>query len=286
MVSWKADGTRYLLLIDGQGRNYFVDRDNCMSNAPDVSFRYRKNLEEHLCNTLVDGEMVLDKVNNETIPRYLIYDIIKFRGEDVGKMDFRIRLNCIKDELIGPRTAAMEKGLIDRAREPFGVRFKMFWFLEDTEKILTGKFAQELIHEPDGTIFQPVKEPYLAGRCDSVLKWKPPHLNTIDFRLKIVQQSGEGLLPIKIGELYVGGLDVFFAKMKVTKAMSHLHGKIVECKYDKTSNPPQWVFMRERTDKSFPNALSTAKGVWESITRPVTQEILLDCIANHRYIKR
>lgn len=40
--------------------------------------------------------MVLDKVNDELIPRYLIYDIIKFRGEDVGKVDFRIRLTCIR----------------------------------------------------------------------------------------------------------------------------------------------------------------------------------------------
>lgn len=136
--------------------------------------------------------MVIDKVNGQDIPRYLIYDIIKFRGEDVGKVDFRIRLNCIRDELVNPRYKAMERGIIDRQTEPFGVRFKPFWFLEDTEKILTGKLAQELSHEPDGTIFQPVKEPYLCGRCDSVLKWKPPHLNTVDFRLKIVTQSGEG----------------------------------------------------------------------------------------------
>lgn len=40
--------------------------------------------------------MVIDKVNGESIPRYLIYDVIKFRGDDTGKMDFRIRLNCIK----------------------------------------------------------------------------------------------------------------------------------------------------------------------------------------------
>lgn len=63
-----------------------------------------------------------------------------------------------QDELIGPRTAAIEKGIIDRTREPFGIRFKTFWYLEDTEKILTGKFAQELIHEPDGVIFQPMRD--------------------------------------------------------------------------------------------------------------------------------
>lgn len=63
------------------------------------------------------------------------------------------------------------------------------------------------------------------------------------------------MLPIKIGELYVGGLDVPFGTMKITKRTSGLNGKIVECKFDKA-----WVFLRERTDKSFPNAHSTALG--------------------------
>jgi mRNA-capping enzyme len=43
---------------------------------------------------------VLDKVNDAMIPRYLIYDIIKFRGEEVGKCDFRIRLNCIRVNIV------------------------------------------------------------------------------------------------------------------------------------------------------------------------------------------
>ncbi|CAL8073132.1 unnamed protein product [Orchesella dallaii] len=280
MVSWKADGTRYLMLIDGPTNVYFIDRDNCVFHAPEINFFFRET-GDHIFETLVDGEMVIDKVNGTLIPRYLIYDIIKFRGEDVGKVDFRIRLNCIRDELINPRYKAMERGIIDRQAEPFGVRFKPFWFLEDTEKILNGKLAQELSHEPDGTIFQPVKEPYTCGRCDSVLKWKPPHLNTVDFRLKIVTHSGEGLLTTRIGELYVGGLSTPYSKMKVSKAISNLHNKIVECKFDNGN----WTFLRERTDKSFPNAYSTAKAVCQSICQPVTKDFLLDFIANRRWRK-
>jgi mRNA-capping enzyme len=71
-----------------------------------------------------------------------------------------------QDEIVGPRYRAIEAGIIDRSAEPFGVRFKTFWFLEDADKILEGKFAQELLHEPDGLIFQPTKDvilpfPYL-----------------------------------------------------------------------------------------------------------------------------
>ena len=41
-------------------------------------------------------EMVIDKHEDRSFPRYLIYDIIKFRGEDVGKTEFRTRLLCIE----------------------------------------------------------------------------------------------------------------------------------------------------------------------------------------------
>lgn len=46
--------------------------------------------------------MVLDKVNGLTIPRFLIYDIIKFENKDVGRESFfPVRLKCIEVEIIG-----------------------------------------------------------------------------------------------------------------------------------------------------------------------------------------
>lgn len=36
-----------------------------------------------------------------------------------------------------------------------------------------------------------------------------------------------------------------------------MDGKIIECKFENGN----WKFMRERTDKSFPNALKTAIGM-------------------------
>lgn len=65
------------------------------------------------------------------------------------------------------------------------------------------------------------------------------------------------LLPTRKGELYVGSYTPPFSQMKVTKAISALNGKIIECKFENK----EWVFLRERTDKSFPNAFNTAKGM-------------------------
>lgn len=39
---------------------------------------------------------MLDNVNGTLIPRYLIYDVIIFRGNETGKCDFRVRLTCIR----------------------------------------------------------------------------------------------------------------------------------------------------------------------------------------------
>ncbi|KAJ8952496.1 hypothetical protein NQ318_003292 [Aromia moschata] len=279
-ISWKADGMRYMMLIDGEDEVYFFDRDHNVFQVNGVRFVHRKDIRRHLKNTLLDGEMVIDKVDGKDIPRYLAYDIIKFEGADVGKMPFYpTRLQCLENEIIRPRYAAMEHGLINKALEPFSVRKKDFWDITQAHCLLGEKFAKTLSHEPDGLIFQPSKEPYTAGRCDDVLKWKPLDMNSVDFRLKIVKEGGRGIVSEKVCYLYVGQMDQPFGKMKYTKALKDLDNKIVECKYENH----QWKYMRERTDKSYPNSYNTARAVFESIQNPVTKEKLLDYIERYRF---
>lgn len=279
-VSWKADGIRYMMLIDGEGEVYMLDRDNCVFKVFGLRFLYRKDLTRHLKNTLLDGEMVIDKVNGQDIPRYLCYDIVKFENQDVGKMAFYpVRLNCIQNEIVNPRHQAMQKGIIKKDREPFSVRLKQFWELTMAMRLLGEKFASDLAHEPDGLIFQPSKEPYIPGTCEDVLKWKPSHMNSVDFKLSIVTESGQGILPRKIGHLYVGQLEAPFDSIKLTKELKELNNKIIECKMENN----KWVLMRERTDKSYPNSFTTAQAVCESIKYPITKEKLLHYIDTQRY---
>lgn len=278
-VSWKADGTRYMMLIDGKDEIYFADRDNCLYQVKGLTFLHRKDKAKHLSDTLVDGEMVMDTVNGQRFPRFLVYDIIRFEGCEVGNADFGTRLLCIDKEIVGARNTYIQQGLIDKTKEPFSVRKKEFWDVSEAYKLMSDKFKQGLAHEPDGLIFQPSRDPYLPGRDDKVLKWKPLSMNSVDFRLKIVKESGPGILPKTIGQLYVGGLEVPLAHMKVNKELKELNNKIVECKLENN----QWIFMRERTDKSFPNSYDTAKGVLTSIQDPVTEELLYDFIEKHRW---
>lgn len=63
--------------------------------------------------------------------------------------------------------------------------------------------------------------------------------------------------------LYVGSMTTPFAEMKYTKDLKNMHNKIIECKFENN----KWVFMRERTDKSYPNAYNTAIGEFNNIFR-------------------
>ncbi|EEC03894.1 mRNA capping enzyme, putative [Ixodes scapularis] len=275
-VSWKADGTRYMMLIDGENEVYFVDRDNCVFQASGLWFPRRKEPGSHIQNTLVDGEMIIDKAEGKDVPRYLIYDIVRIEGQEVGKTDFNVRLICISKEICEPRKRAMKEGRIDRSKEPFGVRQKDFWDLTCTESV--GTLSPSLSADTRGSTRTSLALPNERPAVN-VLKWKPPHLNSVDFRLKIFKESGQGLVPKQVGQLFVGGFDQPLGSIKVTKAIKALDNKILECKWDKN----QWVLLRERTDKSFPNSYSTAMGVLQSISKPVTKEILLEFIQKERW---
>lgn len=55
-VSWKADGMRYMMLIDGEEEIYFFDRDHNVFKVKGLRFPHRKDIKNrHLQNTLLDG---------------------------------------------------------------------------------------------------------------------------------------------------------------------------------------------------------------------------------------
>lgn len=282
-VSWKADGTRYMMMVQADGEVYFVDRDNSVFQVSGLSFPHKADRSRCLRDTLLDGEMVIDKdkADGRVYPRYLVYDVIMYDGRDVSKLPFHPdRYAIIGEEIMAGRHRALREGRIKKETEPFSVRIKNFFDINQAANLLGPKFAAQLSHEPDGLIFQPAKMPYCAGISVEVLKWKPPSMNSIDFRLKIVTETGEGILPQKVGHLYVGGSTMPYAKMKVTKQIKDLNNAIIECKCENG----QWVYMRVRSDKSFPNSINTADAVHKSIVKPVTKEILLSYINTHGYI--
>ena len=96
--------------------------------------------------------------------------------------------------------------------------------------------------------------------------------------------------------LFVSGHDGAFAQMKFTRELRQYDNKIIECKFDQKDN--SWKFMRERKDKrqffvdilnnlilyfSFPNHITTAMAVCNSIKFPVRKDDLLQIIDRIKY---
>lgn len=161
-VSWKADGTRYMMLIrGGESEVFFFDRDNSCFEVRGVRFPRRNataaTAAAYLKDTVLDGEMVIDKVNGKSIPRYLVYDVVTFDGHNLAQRSFATRLACIANDIVRPRHDAISSGWIRREEEPFSVRAKDFWEVTQARALLGPKFAKQLSHEPDGLIFQPLK---------------------------------------------------------------------------------------------------------------------------------
>lgn len=278
MVSWKADGMRYIVYIN-DGEVYAFDRDNEVFEIDNLDFVNKDG--SPLNGTLVDTEVIIDKVQEHGFvtnrPRMLIYDIMRIGGVNVMKEPFTKRFEIIKTEIIDKRSAAFKAGRARRDRQIMSVIRKDFYDLIATAKLLGPEFVQKVGHEIDGLIFQPSLRQYETGRCDKVLKWKPPSHNSVDFLLKITKECREGMLPEWKGYLYVQNQREPFGSMKATATLKQYDNKIIECtlKVDDHGKPLGWIFMRERTDKSLPNGLRTAQNVLDTMMRPVTEEYLL-----------
>jgi hypothetical protein len=121
--------------------------------------------------------------------------------------------------------------------------------------------------ETDGYIFVKNDEPYRHGRCDTLLKWKPADKNSVDFKFKVTSQL-DGTTVAQLLVSQAGGLVLFLesgcseirvSDPKSAERLRGLDGHIVECRWD----GKRWVFMKERRDKTHPNALSTASNVFK-----------------------
>lgn len=275
-ISWKADGCRFMMYIQDEDNIFFLDRNLLLWRVTGLRFPKLDNLRSHITDTLLDGEMVTDVINGQSIPKYLIYDVISLNGNIVGNDNFDKRCGLIKCVIIKARHLAKQENLIMSEGEPFKVSEKGFFFLHHTKKTLD----LEVPHEKDGLIFQPLNSPYTGGTCNNILKWKPPHLNSVDFRIVIREERRDGCLPESVAQLYVSNIKdrpmlSFRVGRDQVKNLNQYNNKIVEM----VVQDRKWTVLRERTDKLRPNSYETANSVIKSIREPVTEEDLLKFVA-------
>ncbi|KAF3638817.1 putative pentatricopeptide repeat-containing protein, chloroplastic-like [Capsicum annuum] len=284
-ATWKADGTRYMMLITMDGC-FLVDRHLDFRRVQ-MRFPCRHTNSEGLAEkthhfTLLDGEMVIDTLpdTHKQERRYLIYDMMALNHVSVIERPFYERWRMINKQVIGPRN--YERQHIYQSRnpyysyelEPFRVRRKEFHLLSTVTKLLK-EFIPKLSHEADGLIFQGWDDPYVPRTHEGLLKWKCPEMNSVDFLFEVVQED-RGLLYLhKRGKKKpMDGNRVVFPD---GSDPSDYSGKIIECSFDAINET--WVWMRTRVDKGTPNDYNTYRKVMRSITDNITEQVLLNEIA-------
>lgn len=302
LVCEKTDGERYILLAH-EGRVYLIDRRVrfwlCPIQLPLPSSDPRAPGWHH--NTLLDGELVVDTV--ETPPgegaggaartprmRYLIYDAMRIGGEDLTHRTLLYRLRRALTDVVLPKEMLLAPPGV--AAEPVQLYVKDFFELWQLRTVMD--IAERLPHRTDGLVFTPVTVPYAPGTCPALLKWKPNAMNTVDFKLQVLQGPGPRKLHVKL----LVGLkrpDAWLVKFcghwlaktgdayrQLIKDPSEWNEKIAECKWQPSAvtffpndalrftteghyEDGGWVLQRLRSDKQQPNDLRTAKRIVESI---------------------
>lgn len=114
--------------------------------------------------------------------------------------------------MYNPREAAKAKNMYNFGKEPFGIRCKEFRDLSKIQEVFD--LMSKLPHENDGLILGPVHQPYKAGRDQRLLKWKPPHLNTVDFKLEVKRVSKPDMPTETVYNLLVQGGNPFFGTLR------------------------------------------------------------------------
>ncbi|KAL4187197.1 hypothetical protein AMTRI_Chr09g37890 [Amborella trichopoda] len=275
-ATWKADGTRYMMLITLDGC-YLIDRKFCFRRVQ-LRFPRRSSNQgpsdktHHL--TLLDGEMIIDTVpeTGEQKRRYLVYDMMLLNGVSVTKLPFCERWKLIEKEVVEPRNSDVSNNHSYRYdMEPFRVRRKDFWMLSAVIKVLRD-FIPKLSHEADGLIFQGWDDAYVFRTHKGLLKWKFPDMNSVDFLFEVGEENHQTLylLDRKNRRQLQGAYVVF----KGGEDPSEFNGKIMECSWN--AQEEHWEYMRIRTDKETPNAWNTYTKVMQSIQDNITEEEVLD----------
>lgn len=199
-VTDKADGARYLLFVNSEGRGYLIDDRGATV--------LRTGIEEPgAANSVMDGELVKRSRLEAPLNLFLVFDVYWFRGRDVrglplvdlddpgGEADTRMRLMG-RDGALGAALA--------NARDP-AVRPKEFHPLasaRDMYERATGPGGPE--YAVDGLILTPrdlgvfQERAGHSGRPKNstwarVYKWKPPKDNSVDFRVQYDKTSAGDL---------------------------------------------------------------------------------------------
>lgn len=266
-VCEKSDGVRQLLYITIQNNKqkiFTINREYKFKEHRGEGLRTRKG-ELHE-NILLDCEFVTDILDEEKQVVCIVFDILFFKGVSVCHLSFGERIKIFLNEFINPYKE---------------IKNNNFPFYFDSKEIQASYHAKHILkkvvpflkHNNDGLIFTPVKQGYMTGTCVDLIKWKPPYMNTVDFKITIewIERKPKYILNIADG-LFHRKQDVLNVDDSLLKEweQNQPDGKIAECLLVNG----KWIFQRFREDKKTANNKEVFQKIILSIEENITEEKL------------
>lgn len=241
-TTFKLDGQRHLMLVSDSGNSLITSK---------MEFKklFLPKVSKEFNGTLLDGELFNG--------RFYAFDILFFKGIDIRKQKFLDRL----ETLLSFTKKIRSKKLVVKEYNVSGSLCENFISLKK-------KFSKEMENGiVDGIIFVQDSE-----YNSKILKWKPKHLLSIDFKIKKLPENKFELL-VHTGKPFstkgypkIGITDVSEKDYKL-----YPDGSIVEFIF----NGKKFIPIKHRIDKVKPNYIVTILSNFEQIIRPLDLEKFL-----------
>ncbi|KAF2477564.1 mRNA-capping enzyme subunit alpha [Lindgomyces ingoldianus] len=311
----KTDGIRCLLFLfyreNEQGftpATFLIDRKNNYYEVfPPLRFPHHQfplDEDKFLFGTILDGELVHDRVPGQPKPRLIFYvfDCLVIDNQNYTAKPLDRRIGYMKQIVFNPYHAWLQRHPAHVAQDPFRVKEKQVYPPYHVKNMFD-HVLPNLPHGNDGLVFTCKSTRYMFGTDKHILKWKPPRENTIDFKLRLgnfptfdPEDGEDGLIPDydampdrfqllvqhNQNQYQPFGHDLLVTKeeWEILKGLrQRLDGRIIECYRD---DQGRWRYKAEddgtprwRDDKKDANHISTVNSVLESIEDPVTEQDLI-----------
>jgi len=230
VVCEKSDGVRHILVAITIG-----DKKLCLLiNRAFNMFLVSINLPRTAyTGTILDGELV-----HKT---FLVYDAVTIGNVDFTQSIFTERLQSAE---------TLVNGITKLKTDPITIKVKTFCDLKNFSFFLK-EVLPKIEYKIDGLIFTPINEPIKTGTHETMFKWKPRDMNTIDFQAKKWDNKW-GLYVQEKGRL------IFESELSLDQAPEWItEDCIVECQYMCDETPRWWKPKSLRVDKKHSNNRKT-----------------------------
>ncbi|EFX79314.1 hypothetical protein DAPPUDRAFT_319589 [Daphnia pulex] len=286
VVGPKPSGPRFLLYVDPSGDIFLenmtqhifrVDEDHAIKME---SFDGRP-----ITDTLLDGIVTREKLNGADAScdgngedgttgklTFVICDAIRCNGKDLTSSSILQRIACVRDEIMKPRMFAMKNRMRSDEKEAFDLDIVEYHEAYQTENYLSREFVERYKYPFRSLLFFPRKKLYRSSTNKDSFQWQEGDIQECSFRLKIPK----GVKEPKAGQLYVGGggphvQEIVHGQIALTEEIKKLDGCIIDCRYF----DHQWLFIKQRHDRNYPNGRRSVMGKLAALEKAVSRDLLL-----------